>query len=240
MTKAKIILLTVSFFLILNPVSSQITINLDSLKGAVVNGVQVQALNNVVPFANHIFDFYVTNKTGATQDWVITRKTISEPVGWSNYLCWSGLCYGSSADAVWSSGSGTLVDGESKYISTYVTSSTQGNSHYRYYISTDETNFIDSVDLVISAVINGVDENDATAFNLFPNPAVNSITITQKNNSSSTFVLYDNTGKVVLSKNIYNTQSQIDVEQLKSGFYFYSVTDMNSGTGIKSTLIIAK
>ena len=238
MTLAKSVLLSVSVFLLVNTVSSQVIINLDSLTGTVVNGTEVQGSNKVVPYANHIYDLYVTNNSGTTQEWIITRKIISEPVGWSNYLCWSGLCYGVSSQIVWSSGSGTLVDGESKYISTYVTSPTQGNSHYRYYVSTDEINFIDSVDLVISAIINGVNENDQAAFKLFPNPATNNITISRQTTVPSQFKLYDITGKLVLSKSISSAESRINVSQLKAGFYFYAITDKDSGNVLKNTLII--
>ena len=240
MIKAKFLVLTATVILMSNNLFAQLTINLDSLTGPQVNGTQVQATNEVVPFANLLKYFYVTNNSGVTQDWIITRKIISEPNDWSNYICWAGLCYSPSPLQSWSSDKGTLADGKSQYISAYVTSSSEGNAHYRYYISTDAVNFIDSVDMVVSALKTGIAKYNALEHKLFPNPAIENITITQNTLNSSHFMLFDNSGKMVLSTTLTNTQSTVNISQLKSGYYTYSITDSRNGKVSKNTLIIAK
>ena len=59
---------------------------------------------------------------------------------------------------------------------------------------------------------------------LYPNPATSVITIEiPNNNSQSNLQMFDNTGSLVLNKQLFGT-TQISIDELKSGMYLYQHT----------------
>jgi hypothetical protein len=56
---------------------------------------------------------------------------------------------------------------------------------------------------------------------VFPNPATDEITITVLNYPDNNFELFDATGRSLISKNLYEQSSTIDISQLTSGLYIY-------------------
>ena len=238
MKKANFILMLLTLFS-LNEVHSQIDIKLESLDGELVNGTTVEFVQNSGSINVHMFDFYIVNNTGSTQDWMITRKTISEPTSWSNYLCWGGLCYPPHIENVWNSNVGTVVSGESKVLNTYVSSPNVGNCHYRYYVSNDGLNFIDSVDVIVDAVL-GVESivNDPLEVSVYPNPTKGVLKIKMNNIKNAELTIYDVSGKVVLNKTIIQNMSVLDISFLKEGSYFYTIKDLNSNYMKREVLIV--
>ena len=148
------------------------------------------------------------------------------------------MCYNPSSQVLWSSSSSNIGKGQSKFFSTYVISTIQGNAHYRYYVSTDGVNFIDSVDVTVSTINVGIPESTQSKFKVFPNPARSSITISRNSNSSNQLKIFDCLGKLVLSATLSNRVSNINLSQLRPGFYFYSIIDSENGEVISNKLII--
>jgi hypothetical protein len=217
-----------------------VSIKLDSINGEVVNGTEVQWTVPTGLEDPHMYDFYVTNNTGSDQSWLITRKIISEPSDWSNYLCWGGLCYPPYPTEVWSSGAGTVVDTETGIINTYANVPTAGDAHYRYYISTDEINFIDSVDIRVSGFVS-ITSNESSESNIlvYPNPAVNTVKFNIQNTENLNVIIYNVNGELVLSKDVNGGQG-VDVSMLNEGVYFYYCKDLNSGNVFNDKLLIVR
>ena len=236
MIRLKLLILPFALLLSLNAFS-QVSIKLDSLTGAIVNGTVLHFEGDELPLSAHMYDFYVINNTGSAQDFIITRRLVSEPTGFLNYICWD-ICYNPSTLVLWSSSSSNIGNGQSHFFSTYVISTIQGNAHYRYYVSTDGVNFIDSVDVTVSTLHVGIPDRIQTEFKVFPNPAKSSITISSNTNSSNQLKIFDSLGKLVLSKTLNNKLSKIDISQLKPGYYFYTIIDSENGKVISNKLII--
>jgi hypothetical protein len=99
--------------------------------------------------------------------------------------------------------------------------------------------FIDYIKL--SSVTTGVDEyiyGKPSAFSLavYPNPAVNSVSVNAENKIETVDVI-DVTGKVVLTVNQVNDRkANIDLTKLNTGLYFVNVTDVNGNSVSKKLL----
>ena len=238
MMKMKLLVLALTLMQVFNS-SAQVELNLDSLDGATVNGTEILYESNVSMTGEFMYFFYVTNNTGSDQEFKISRKSILEPSGWSNYLCWD-ICYIPSQLELWTSSPSNVVAGESKYFSTYVTSPSSGTAHYRYYVSTDGMNFIDSVDVKISNLNAGITENDNEFFKVYPNPVTKNVYILNESNTFVNFLLYDNKGILVLSEEIEGVKTSINISRLKSGLYFYSLFDREDKILFTSKMIIEK
>lgn len=63
------------------------------------------------------------------------------------------------------------------------------------------------------------------AFNLFPNPANNTLNVQLINNvnTETKLSIFDNTGRVVYSQAISNANQSIDISQIPSGIYFVKI-----------------
>lgn len=70
--------------------------------------------------------------------------------------------------------------------------------------------------IIVSPCV-GINESGATTFSMFPNPATS--TFMFNCGEQGTVELTDATGKVVLSKTVTSTQTEIDVNELASGMY---------------------
>lgn len=68
------------------------------------------------------------------------------------------------------------------------------------------------------------------AFQIFPNPANNqlSIQLTDETNANSELYIYDNTGRLIVSQHLSNKIEQIDIRQLPVGIYFVKIQSKNT------------
>lgn len=227
------------FFFTSLSVSAQIVITTDSLNGLDVTGDQV-IFKSLPKYTIDVPHLYVTNNTGTTQNWLVTRRIISQPSEWYNYLCWGDLCYGASSLAMWSSSPATIDDSDHKELSIYVSAPTVDTAHYRYYFSTDSTTFIDSVDVIIKVTaVLGVTERAYLKPVLYPNPAQNKISITGTNNTPYSIYVYDISGHQVLI-NEKSTDSEIDVSSLTNGQYIFAIKNNDTDRITKQHVIIKK
>jgi hypothetical protein len=112
------------------------------------------------------------------------------------------------------------------------------------YIGDRNNNCIRKIDIcslshnVGTETLTGSNKDETNIF-CFPNPAVNQITITGKflHSLSSEVSLIDIQGKIILSKLFYKTETIIlNVEELKSGFYFVSIK--NEDNSVKNLKLV--
>lgn len=85
--------------------------------------------------------------------------------------------------------------------------------------------FLDSLSYTtnVQTIGNNID------FKIFPNPANNEITIqTNFNNFPTNISIKDNLGRVVFEKELNNNVSNIDVSNIKSGYYFVEIKNKQS------------
>jgi len=76
-------------------------------------------------------------------------------------------------------------------------------------------------------------------FNLFPNPANNTLNVQVKSNLNTNMMLsiFDNTGRMVYSQSISNTNQSIDIRQIPSGIYFVKMQN-NSVQQVERLIIV--
>lgn len=227
-----VILITISLNL-----NSQVTITLDSLNGTDVAGSQV--IVNHLPTSNLDLPYlYITNTSGSSQDWLITRKNIIQPSDWFNYLCWGNLCYGVSLLDIWSTELATLTDNETKELTTYVGAPTVGNAHYRYYVSSDGINFVDSVDVLVNITdVVGIYELAENKTSIFPNPAQNKVAISGLTKNQYSLMAYDMFGNLVLFDENVN-RDEIDLSNLNNGQYILIFENRDTQDYVRHQIII--
>ena len=177
---------------------------------------------------HHIVDFLVQNTTAIDQAWMVTRRIIEQPpLLWTNSFCWgvlgvSGFCYSSQAEYspsalldVPAGGAGTL--------NTYLDSAfISGTALYRYYISLDGINYLDSVDIRINSSLGTNDLESTLNVLVSPNPASDKITIATQGTTNGVAKIIDVLGNVIITTT-FNGTNTIDVSELKDGIYFVLV-----------------
>jgi Secretion system C-terminal sorting domain/Putative carbohydrate metabolism domain len=92
----------------------------------------------------------------------------------------------------------------------------------------NSTMFADDVQLGSDAwLLTGINEIAAIDLTVGPNPASESLTVKNPASVKAFFLLYDVTGRVAQQEKIAGTYTSIDVADLPSGLYIYSITDEN-------------
>ena len=87
------------------------------------------------------------------------------------------------------------------------------------YTSTDEAASSWEIDYVkVTDVVLAVEENEAVSFNLYPNPANNSINVVAEN--AAEMQIMDMAGRMVMTVNAVEGVNTINVADLESGVYF--------------------
>lgn len=222
----KKLLLSLISITLLQAASAQLTITLEGSSTDISGSVYTHDLTAVANY-EHIVDFIVHNETGSAQPWLITRVNVLNPNGWEESVCWGvnggvGACYSHDPNTLWSSSSELIPTDSSGRLSTYITSSTAGTGIYRYYVSTDGVNYIDSIDLRINSVL-GVDEKPSLSVKVSPNPANDKIVVTTSGVAPVSVKVVDVLGNVVLNEAIFTYNKNIDVSRFRNGVYFVIV-----------------
>jgi type IX secretion system substrate protein len=86
-------------------------------------------------------------------------------------------------------------------------------------------------------------QNNEVALTVFPNPAVDNVTVNIGNTVSAgtkTIELYDINGKLVLGKNTDNSSTQLDLTSLSKGTYFVKVSDDSKKVVAVKMIMVAK
>jgi len=89
-------------------------------------------------------------------------------------------------------------------------------------------------DVTFPTSVKDYNENNQFAFLAYPNPASNSITITTTLfENALDFTIVDVSGRVVKGGQLYKSQTTIQIEDLPSGFYAFSITKSNGEVSTK-------
>jgi len=90
----------------------------------------------------------------------------------------------------------------------------------------------------IEVVLNtGIDELDANAFSMYPNPAKDQLFISTTLENAEIHI-YNIVGETVYTENIHQSNNAINISALESGVYLVQMRDMNSGKIRTEKLII--
>lgn len=177
----------------------------------------------------------VTNNTSSAMTIKVAREDIDVVPGTSNAICWAGLCFPPSVDT--STTQLTLDPGATtgegdEFSGHYYPTNILGTTMVKYTFFD-----IDNPDLNAQLVVKYVAEYvglgegimaDGFVSEIFPNPATNFVsinyTLTPQVNSASVKVI-NLLGKVVKETRIEmgSNKVRLDVSDLSSGVYFYSV-----------------
>jgi len=195
--------------------------------------------------------FDLINNTGATHQWRITRDKISVPTTWSDFLCWGhctdqfgGTCYAANVSDPWTTPANpsVLFDinnsecGKLKVTVNPYDWNTNGQAHYRYYLSDDGTNFSDSVDLVLSYTAALKPVKEEISVNIGPNPAADYVQITMNGVEAANIKIMDALGTTI-SKETLISSKKINVSELRNGVYFVVIDIQGSKTITRKVII---
>ncbi len=207
--------------------SAQVEIYLEGTTTDISGSVEYYTLSTAVT-NEHLVNFLFTNLSGSDETWMITRRIVNQPANWSNYFCWGpsgqfGDCYDTTSMEYFNSGTKIIVDQAAGLVSTYVNAPDAGTAHYRYYVSNDGVNFIDSVDLSVTSTLS-VTSLSAETFDLVvaPNPAPESMVVSAKGIQDATILITDLLGNEVLHTQFAESQI-IDVSNYRNGVYFVTI-----------------
>ena len=74
----------------------------------------------------------------------------------------------------------------------------------------------------------GIEENQASVYSVYPNPAHNEINISVASDLIGTlFTITDNAGRVVLIESFEDTEQKVDISSFGNGVYFIRTTEGN-------------
>ena len=112
----------------------------------------------------------------------------------------------------------------------YFYDSTNPNQQFDHYIFK-----LDSLGNVVN--VNEFFPSDFDNNSIYPNPFYEEINIKRPIAKQETFNLYDNFGKLILSKTIEANKEQINTSHLAAGLYFYSIVNKN-GERVKAGKVV--
>ena len=171
------------------------------------------------------------NNTNQTQQWIVTRKRLNVPAGWSDQLCWghstntlAGGCYGASNLNPWNSPIADIFEvavGEYGKLKAEINPEdlTSGQALYRYYVSSDGVSFQDSVDVQVDFTASLKPVKEDINVSIVPNPATDYIQITMTGIESASLRMVDVFGATVLKENI-GSSKKLNVSDFNGGIYF--------------------
>ena len=73
----------------------------------------------------------------------------------------------------------------------------------------------------------------ATVFEIYPNPVTDSFYISSTINKNMAALIYDITGKLILTENNLKSKDAINIENLKAGVYFVHISDEQGNTSVE-------
>ena len=226
-------LLSVFSFALVGTSFSQLSIEEYGTPGD-ISGTTVTHSTAVALNYEHIFDFEVKNLSGSTQDWRVTRYNVNNPVGWNSQFCWGvlggiGSCLPASASDYQTSDAVTILADSSGLLSVYITCPNSGTGTYRYYLSTDGINFIDSIDVMVTYAL-GIEDKPSVSVSIAPNPASDYIVVNTSGINNASVKIVDVLGNLVLDEKMLDSKTNINVAKFRNGVYFVMV----EGEGTKA------
>ena len=219
----------ISSIFILISVSSigQFDILWDDDPGVTYNGQTVTILKDYAGFDVYM---HCQNNSSSAQDIKFRRVVLSSnDTLFNDQFCDNNLCYSCFGDDWTTPAPNPLQPGDSCLMKGTFYFYNGGDVLIRYYILDLSDNPIDSVDVNIINTVS-VKELNQTLISIYPNPANNYLNINFTNFSSDLFEvnIYDLNGKLVFNRQLFNLKNTIDLNNLKSGFYNYNITNKTS------------
>jgi len=193
-------------------------------------------------------DFYIVNTGSTNIDISFSRTRKAHTNGWTDQVCDCLICFNATDITVWerpSSPPVTITPGDSCILQPKVYPNTiDGCAIYNYIVETSSKTFLDSIQVTYTFSGNPcvVGQNELNVnqaqFSVYPNPADDVLNVNATNlKGKATVTLYDIVGKEVLSKNLVNGNNTLNIEDLKSGVYFYSIKKENENIETKKIVI---
>ena len=226
------------FAILLTTLSSfgQIDILWDDNPGITYNG---QTITITKDYAG--FDVYLhcQNNSSSPQDIKFRRVILSSnDTLFNDQFCDNNLCYSCFGNDWTTPAPNPLQPGDSCLMKGTFYFFNGGDVLIRYYILDISDNPIDSIDVNIINTVN-ISELDKINISVYPNPSSSTLNIDLANtpNKSLIFKIYNINGKEVLNYSLIGLANKIDISNIKSGIYSYTILD-NISIIKKSKLII--
>jgi len=102
----------------------------------------------------------------------------------------------------------------------------------------DGSGVFGTIDITITNQSVGVYSNINENVNIYPNPSSSQINISGNRDLNSELTIYSTDGKIVMSKNLQSTDSEIDISSLEKGVYYIIIKSENEITYSKSLVKI--
>ncbi|MDF2435809.1 MAG: hypothetical protein K0Q95_185 [Bacteroidota bacterium] len=154
----------------------------------------------------------------------ISKQFVNIPVDWSTALC-GDICYAPSVNAT----TVTIGPSDSLNFTFYFYTGANADSGYvkvRFKNANATVNTINQRFFGITTEALGINEQNFSSINIYPNPAVGSTTISADNHSGKNYFLYDHSGGLVSNgKLAYKTELQLN--RLSKGFYYLKIEDVS-------------
>ena len=180
-------------------------------------------------------DIRFKNITNTDKDLSFKRVKIEEKDTEEDYICWGRIfpltdheCFTNSAIGPYASWSAPhTYHFPSMEIGMILLSfrpySDTATAHYRYYIEENGT-ALDSLDIIVYNSFLSIDKQDAYQFQIYPNPTSNLLNIKTENlDDNLNVTISDLTGKKILTQQIINGKTQLNIEHLSKGVYIYTI-----------------
>ena len=132
---------------------------------------------------------------------------------------------------------GAIMGGQSEVITVTLNTIGMEQGTYRadLTINTNDENLPHVViPVILTADLDAVAENESKMVSIYPNPAVNQVTLTGEN--LSTLAIYNVAGQLVRIVKLNEVNNTIDMN-VEAGVYFFSVYDNNGGNTVTRVVI---
>jgi hypothetical protein len=228
-----IFLISISF------AQSEIEIHLDSDPGVNYNGQTILDTSTTPSFNVYM---RVVNKTNADLEVLFRRVIKSSDVDFYDQFCDQNLCHSCSGQD-WTSPSETPIQispNDSSLMKPQGTFLDEGTATIRYYIiDNSNSEILDSVDLSIT--YNSVTGNQITQISNiveYPNPANQLFNVDVQSENNLKLILFSISGKKVYETQLYQGNNQLNLDNLNSGMFLYSI--ISGEENIKTKRLIVK
>ena len=177
----------------------------------------------------------IKNVSGDPKTLTVKRTKVVEVAGAEDYMCWGkslspgeGQCYPASQVSPhnpWETPDAYTFDsGEEGILWVYHTPlGNYGQAHYKYEVLRSGVTLA-TVDVMFNYFLSTPEQKPAS-FSVYPNPASNVLTVSAENinDKASDITILDISGKTVLYNAVVNGKTQLNIENLNAGIYFYTI-----------------
>jgi len=191
----------------------------------------------------------IKNMGTSDADWRVTRLRIDVPADWSDLICWGhstdafgGTCFSSSQmlGNPWTtpiSSNFTVSPNEYGKLKVTInpTEGATGLGHYRYYVSNDGVNFIDSIDIKLDYSLS-VQEVEPIQVSIVPNPASEFIQINLSGVVTAQMKMVDVLGSEVLNQTVMSNAT-FDISNFRNGVYIMTFNGPGSKSIVRKVIV---